>query len=54
MGTFFDKQGGKFGKAAVAYFNWVTKDDQKAKAMFLGPQSELVKDGWSIEHKNWT
>jgi hypothetical protein len=54
MGTFFDKQGGKFGKAAVAYFNWVMKGDQKAKAMFMDPQSDLKKDGWSIEHKNWT
>jgi hypothetical protein len=55
MGTYFQRNGGKFGKAAVAYFNAVLKGDERAKAMFSSNtnDSPLVKDGWTIASKNW-
>ena len=55
MGTYFQRNGGKFAKAAVAYFKWVLKDDHEARRMFVGENnsSALVKDGWSVTFKNW-
>jgi len=54
-GTFIAKNGGKQGKAAVAYLEWQFRDDKKSKAIILDPTSpnSLVKDNWTIEHKNW-
>jgi hypothetical protein len=53
-GTYMDKQGGKFGKAAVNFFNWQMKGDAAAGALFLKPEgSTLTADGWKIESKNW-
>ena len=53
-GTYMDKQGGKFGKAAVNFFNWQMKGDVAAGALFLKPEaSALTTDGWKIESKNW-
>jgi hypothetical protein len=53
IGTFFSKQGGKFGKAAVAFFDWQLKGDEAAGKLFLDPvNSALTKDGWKIENRN--
>jgi hypothetical protein len=53
-GTYMDKQGGKFGKAAVNFFNWQMKGDAAAGALFLKPEaSALTADGWKIVAKNW-
>jgi hypothetical protein len=53
-GTYMEKQGGKFGKAAVAFFNWQMKGDAKAGEEFLNPAtSPLTKDGWKIESRGW-
>lgn len=53
-GTYMEKQGGKFGKAAVNFFNWQMKGDTAAAALFLKPEvSALAADGWKIEVKNW-
>jgi hypothetical protein len=54
MGTYFQRNGGKFAKAAVAYFNWVLKDDHEAGRMFVSGHnsSTLIKDGWSVTSKN--
>jgi hypothetical protein len=53
-GTYMEKQGGKFGKAAVNFFNWQMKGDAAAGALFLKPEaSGLMADGWKIESKNW-
>jgi hypothetical protein len=53
IGTFFSKQGGKFGKAAVAFFEWQLKGDQGAEKLFAdAANSPLIKDGWKIETKN--
>ena len=55
-GTYGATNGGKFGKAAVAYFEWQFRNDTKAKAVILDPKSpgSLVSDNWIVEHKNWT
>jgi hypothetical protein len=53
LGTYWDLNGGKFGKAIVEYLKWVFKDDQSSKKLFLDPNSQLVKDGWNISTKNW-
>lgn len=53
-GTYYEKQGGKFGKAAVAFFNWQMKGDTKAREQFLNvATSPLTKDGWKIESRGW-
>jgi len=53
-GTYMEKQGGKFGKAAVAFFDWQMKGDKSAGQQFLSPDtSPLAKDGWKIEFKGW-
>jgi hypothetical protein len=50
-GTYGEKQAGKFGKAAVAFFEYGFKGDPKAKtAIFDGGLKAL---GWEIQHKNW-
>jgi len=55
MGTYGSTGGGKFGKAAVAYFEWQFRDDPKAKLKFTDPSSEgsLVKDNWIVTMKNY-
>jgi hypothetical protein len=54
MGSYGDAYGGKFGKAAVAFFKWQMKGDQEAGKSFLDPAtSSLTKDGWNIVSKNW-
>lgn len=55
-GTFQATNGGKFGKAAIAYLNWQWRDNGTAKAIILDPESagSLVKDNWVVEHANWS
>jgi len=55
MGTYMSTGGGKFGKAAVAYFEWQFRDDPKAKLKFTDPNSEgsLVKDHWNVTMKGY-
>jgi hypothetical protein len=53
-GTYRDVNGGKFGKAAVAYLKWQFKNDQESKKLFFDKDSALVKDGWNVTAKNWT
>ena len=55
MGTYMTTGGGKFGKAAVAYFEWQFRDDAKAKLKFTDPNSEgsLVKDHWNVTMKGY-
>jgi hypothetical protein len=56
LGTYRAQDGGKFGKAAVAYLEWQLRGDAKSKAICLDPKSNgsLVKDNWTVEYKNWT
>jgi len=55
MGTYGSTGGGKFGKAAVAYFEWQFRGDPKAKLKFTDPNSEgsLAKDNWTVTLKNY-
>ncbi|KAE9994573.1 hypothetical protein EG327_008086 [Venturia inaequalis] len=55
MGTYGATGGGKFGKAAVAFFEWQFRGDAKAKAKFTDPASEgsLVKDNWNVTMKGF-
>ncbi|PKS12986.1 hypothetical protein jhhlp_000327 [Lomentospora prolificans] len=55
-GTYQATNGGKFGKAAVAYLQWQFRDDETSKAICLDPEAEgsLVSDNWDIEFRNWS
>ncbi|KAF2402647.1 hypothetical protein EJ06DRAFT_473443 [Trichodelitschia bisporula] len=52
IGTYYQKGGGKIGRAAVAYFSWKQKGETKYKAEFCGTGGELTKVGWKFEAKN--
>jgi hypothetical protein len=45
-GSFWEKQGGTFAKAAVAWLKWSLNGDAQAKALFFDANSPLKKDGW--------
>jgi hypothetical protein len=55
MGTFFGKNGGKYGKASVALFEWFFRGDAKGKAMWTDPKSpgSLVSQNWNISIKGY-
>lgn len=55
-GTFAAENGGKFGKAAVAYLQWQFRGNETAKAVILDPKSprSLVSENWTVDFKNWT
>lgn len=54
-GTYEATNGGKFGKAAVAYLEWQFRDDASARDVCLEADSagSLVSDNWDVEFKNW-
>jgi len=55
MGTYSAANGGKFGKAAVAYLNWQLKNDMQAKATcFAQDEGSLAADKWDVKSKNWS
>jgi hypothetical protein len=54
MGTYFQANGGTYGRIAVAWFNWQFKNDTASKALLLNPGSAFTKDGWTIKSRNWT
>jgi hypothetical protein len=54
MATYGDANGGKFGKAAVAFFDWLLKGNQTAAKLFLDPaSSSLTKEGWKIQSRGF-
>ncbi|KAL8377423.1 hypothetical protein RB595_008211 [Gaeumannomyces hyphopodioides] len=55
-GTFGATNGGKFGKAAVAYLQWQFRKDEKSKQILLDAKTpgSLVTDKWTVEYKNWS
>ncbi|CAG8975830.1 hypothetical protein HYALB_00009410 [Hymenoscyphus albidus] len=54
MGTFGRAQGGKFGKAAIAFLEWQMKGDTIAANQFTAPStSPLTAEGWDIVSKHW-
>lgn len=54
-GTYQATNGGKFGKAAVAYLEWQWRGNVTSKAVIFDAQSagSLVKDNWTVEQANW-
>jgi hypothetical protein len=50
-GTYGERQAGKFGKAAVAFFEFGFKGDAKAKAAIF--DGGLKRLGFEVEYKNW-
>lgn len=54
MATYGSDFGGKFGKAAVAFFDWHLKGNQASGKQFLDPTtSPLTKDGWDVVSKGY-
>ncbi|KAL2074982.1 hypothetical protein VTL71DRAFT_8762 [Oculimacula yallundae] len=55
-GTYSATNGGKFGKAAVAYLEWQFRKNETAKAICQNPKaaSSLAVDKWNVTSKNWT
>jgi hypothetical protein len=55
-GTYSATNGGKFGKAAVAYLEWQLRNNATAKAILTNPQSagSLVSNKWTVAFKNWS
>jgi hypothetical protein len=51
-GTFSATNGGKQGKAAVAYLEWQWRSNATAKSYILN--GGLTKDNWVVESANWT
>ncbi|KAF4629095.1 hypothetical protein G7Y89_g9056 [Cudoniella acicularis] len=56
MGTYSVTNGGKFGKAAVAYLQWQFRDNTTAKAVCQDGKvpGSMVSDNWNVTYKNWT
>lgn len=55
MGIYGSANGGPFGQAAVAFFEWQLKGDEEMGKWVLQPQEnpELVSDGWEIDSKGY-
>ncbi|KAG4437293.1 hypothetical protein IFR05_007231 [Cadophora sp. M221] len=53
-GTYSATNGGKFGKAAVAYLQWQFRRNETAKAICQNAkaQGSLVSDKWNVTYKN--
>lgn len=54
-GTYQATNGGKFGKAAVAYLEWQFRDDPASRDICLDADAtnSLVSQNWFVESKNW-
>jgi hypothetical protein len=55
-GTFAASNGGKEGKAALAFLEWQFRGDAKSKSILLDEKSpgSLASDNWqNITYKNW-
>ncbi|KAE9365936.1 hypothetical protein N431DRAFT_351469 [Stipitochalara longipes BDJ] len=55
-GTYSATNGGKFGKAAVAYLQWQFRGNTTAQAICQDTKTpgSLVSDNWNVTYKNWT
>jgi len=51
-GTFAATNGGKEGKAVVAYLEWQWRGNATAKAYILN--GGLQKDDWVVKQANWS
>ncbi|KAK4171783.1 hypothetical protein QBC36DRAFT_365217 [Triangularia setosa] len=50
-GTYGDQNGGKFGVAAVRYYQWALRGNATAANFFTNNQ-EANRDGWSVESRS--
>ena len=50
QGTYWETDGGKFGVAAVKFFDWVLRGNATAASFFTG--EEAKQSGWKVESKN--
>ncbi|KAK4172397.1 hypothetical protein QBC36DRAFT_197073 [Triangularia setosa] len=50
-GTYGDQNGGKFGVAAVRYYQWTLRGNATAASFFTNNQ-EANQDGWSVESRS--
>lgn len=54
FGTYFEKQGGAYGRISVAWWKWQLLGDAPSKALFFDKSSSLyVRDGWKIDTSHW-
>jgi len=53
MGTYFEPQGGKYGKISVAFWKWQLQGDQASREVFFNKSSTIYKDGWKIDTSHW-
>ncbi|MCW2390080.1 dienelactone hydrolase [Sphingobium sp. B11D3B] len=52
-GTYWEKNGGEFGKVAVGWLDWRLKGDPQARAMFVGTDCGLCRNPrWVVRQKN--
>jgi hypothetical protein len=53
LGSYYVQAGGKMGKAAVAYYSWKLRGEDKYKSYFCNPapDSPLVKLGFRFDNK---
>jgi hypothetical protein len=54
-GIYFTKNGGKFGRAVVAFLEWQFRNDLKSKQIYTQPSFSgiLESDKWEVEFKGW-
>jgi hypothetical protein len=52
-GTYSQPNGGKSGKATLAFFKWQLQGDKASREMFFNKSSQLYKDGWKINTSHW-
>jgi len=55
-GTYSATNGGKFGRAAVAFLEWQFRNVSAAKSMFMDPTSKdsLVNNNWNVTSRNFS
>jgi hypothetical protein len=52
-GTYHEKNGGEFARAAVAWLDWQLKGSREAGALFTGERCGLCTSaGWSVDRKS--
>jgi hypothetical protein len=49
-GTYRDTDAGKFGVAAVRFFQWTLRGNATAASFFTGQEAQAA--GWQVESKN--
>ena len=55
LGTFFEEDGGEFGRVAVLWLDFQLKGVTENKSQFIGPECGLCAydPKWTVQYKNW-